>query len=186
MADGKQWYNNPEQPARKQGANPSRPVNRQGKPSQGHAVKRPNGQQARPQARPNGQRPQQSGAGAKRPSGSKPAAGKRYVYGNRVSKNGQTSGQQRIKVNTGNNVPSEKSILPQMDITGKPVANTNQAVKPSSKRPLTAKERARAKEQQKIMAAQRRKDEARNREQAKIETVVPLGPRMATGKDREE
>ena len=169
MADGKQWYNNPEQPARKQGANPSRPVNRQGKPSQGHAVKRPNGQQARPQAKPNGQRPQQSGAGVKRPSGSKPAAGKRYVYGNRVSKNGQTSGQQRIKVNTGNNVPSEKSILPQMDITGKPVANTNQAVKPSSKRPMTAKERARAKEQQKIMAAQRRKEEARNREQAKIE-----------------
>ena len=155
MADGKQWYNNPNEPAkRKVSGNPARPVNKSGKP----AVKS------------SGKRPVQPGKPVARPDGSRVAVKKGVV--NRPS--GKPS-DKRIHVQSGRNPGNIRkdhgsSIIPDMDITGKPVTSDPKVkAKPSSRRPMTAQERAKAREQQKILAAQKRKEEARNREQAKIE-----------------
>ena len=166
MADGKQWYNNPNEPAkRKVSGNPARPANKSGKPLSGSAVNRPAGSQGRPQgkpqAKPYGRNPQAIRSGAKRPSG-KPAD-KRF----RVQ-----AGKKPVQVrNNGvSTAAPANSIIPKIDINGKPSASAPRAqVKTPSGRPMTAQERARAREQQKILAQQRRKEEARNREQAKIE-----------------
>ena len=73
-------------------------------------------------------------------------------------------------INYGAAPASGNSIIPNIDITGKSSAPDPKAqAKSSSRRPMTAQERAKAREQQKILAAQKRKEEARNREQAKIE-----------------
>lgn len=177
MADGKQWYNNPNEPAkRKPSGNPARPVNKSGKPVSGNAANavnrpaapqgrtqgRPQGRlQGKPQAKPYGKNPQALRNGAKRPAG-KPA--------DRTFRVQQGKKPVQVRDNrTGAAAPSN-SIIPTIDITGKPTAPvSNVRVKPDSKRPMTSQERARAREQQKILAQQRRKEEARNREQAKIE-----------------
>ena len=166
MADGKQWYNNPNDPAgRNNGGNPSRPVNKSGKPVQRSAANRPAGQsgrpQTKPQAKPYGKNQQALRNGAKRPAGKPTDKTFRVQSGKKP---------QQIRNNYGTAPASGNSIIPKVDVTGKPIASSSKVpVNPSSKRPMNAKERARAREQQKILAAQRRKEEARNREQAKIE-----------------
>ena len=167
MADGKQWYNSPNEPAKKRvSGNPSRPVNKSGKPMAKPAGNRPVSSSGKPIARPNGSRVQVTKGGAKRPSG-KPVDKKIHVQSGK--------NPQKIRNNYSSPVTSGNSIIPKMDITGKPVTNEPKVqVKPSSKRPMTAKERARAREQQKILAQQKRKEEARNREQAKIERGLYL------------
>lgn len=155
MADGKQWYNNPNEPAkRKVSGNPARPVNKSGKPAVKSSGKRPV-QPGKPVARPDGSRVVVKKGGINRPSG-KPSDKRIHVQSGRNPGN--------IRKDHGS------SIIPDMDITGKPVTSDPKVqAKPSSRRPMTAQERAKAREQQKILAAQKRKEEARNREQAKIE-----------------
>ena len=155
MADGKQWYNNPNEPAkRKVSGNPARPVNKSGKPAVKSSVKRPV-QPGKPVARPDGSRVVVKKGVVNRPSG-KPSDKRIHVQSGRNPQN--------IRKDHGS------SIIPDMDITGKPVTSDPKVkAKPSSRRPMTAQERAKAREQQKILAAQKRKEEARNREQAKIE-----------------
>ena len=161
MADGKQWYNSPNEPARKNvGGNPARPVNKQGKPVAKPSGNRPAGQAGKNMARPNGSRVQVSKGGVKRPNG-KPVDKRIHVQ--------QGKKPQPVRNNYGSPVTSENSIIPKMDITGKPVTSEPKVQVKSSKRPMTAQERAKAREQQKILAQQKRKEEARNREQAKIE-----------------
>ena len=163
MADGKQWYNNPgKEPAKRNvSGNPSHMPGKQGA---GKPQARPQG--ARPQAgRPTGKpvsrqgvkNPQSSRVNVKRPGGKAAPAGRVHAQAKRP---------QNIQ---GRKVSSGNSIIPQMDVTGKPVTSqTNVQGMPSAKRPMTAQERAKAREQQKIMAAQKRKEEARNKEAAKI------------------
>ena len=155
MADGKQWYNNPNEPAkRKVSGNPARPVNKSGKPAVKSSGKRPV-QPGKPVARPDGSRVVVKKGVVNRPSG-KPSDKRIHVQSGRNPQN--------IRKDHGS------SIIPDMDITGKPVTSDPKVqTKPSSRRPMTAQERAKAREQQKILAAQKRKEEARNREQAKIE-----------------
>ena len=155
MADGKQWYNNPNEPAkRKVSGNPARPVNKSGKPAVKSSGKRPV-QPGKPVARPDGSRVVVKKGVVNRPSG-KPSDKRIHVQSGRNPGN--------IRKDHGS------SIIPDMDITGKPVTSDPKVkAKPSSRRPMTAQERAKAREQQKILAAQKRKEEARNREQAKIE-----------------
>ena len=170
MADGKQWYNNPNEPAkRKPGGNPARPVNKSGKPISANAANRPVAPQGRPQGRPQGKpqakpygkNPQALRNGAKRPAG-KPA--------DRTFRVQQGKKPVQVRDNRAGAASPSNSIIPTIDITGKPTAPVSNArVKPDSKRPMTSQERARAREQQKILAQQRRKEEARNREQAKSE-----------------
>ncbi|MCR4730721.1 MAG: hypothetical protein K5881_07330 [Saccharofermentans sp.] len=155
MADGKQWYNNPNEPAkRKVSGNPARPVNKSGKPAVKSSGKRPV-QPGKPVARTDGSRVVVKKGGVNRPAG-KPSDKRIHVQSGRNPQN--------IRKDHGS------SIIPDMDITGKPVTSDPKVqAKPSSRRPMTAQERAKAREQQKILAAQKRKEEARNREQAKIE-----------------
>lgn len=155
MADGKQWYNNPNEPAkRKVSGNPARPVNKSGKPAVKSSGKRPV-QPGKPVARPDGSRVVVKKGVVNRPSG-KPSDKRIHVQSGRNPQN--------IRKDHGS------SIIPDIDITGKPVTSDPKVqAKPSSRRPMTAQERAKAREQQKILAAQKRKEEARNREQAKIE-----------------
>ena len=170
MADGKQWYNNSgNEPAkRKVSGNPSM----HGKPGAGRPQNgRPQGarpQSGKPQAgRPQGKQVQ--GQGAKKPgSGSSRVTVKRP--NGMPAQTGRVHAQAKRPQNIqGKRVTPENSIIPKMDINGKPTApSSNAQTNPSSNRPMTAKERARAKEQQKILAAQKRKEELRNREAAKI------------------
>ena len=166
MADGKQWYNNPNEPAKRNvSGNPARPVNKSGKPVSGSAadrpLNRPAGQSGKPQAKPYGKNQQALRNGVKRPMG-KPSD--KTIRVQRGQKPQQVRRGQVTAPASGN------SIIPKVDINGKPTASaSNVQVKPSSKRPMTSQERARAREQQKILAQQKRKEEARNREQAKIE-----------------
>ena len=170
MADGKQWYNSSgNEPAkRKVSGNPSM----HGKPVAG-----------RPQnGRPQGARPQSGKPQAGRPAGkqvqgqgaNKPGSGSLRVKVKRPNgmpaQTGRVHAQAKRPQNIqGRNATSENSIIPKMDINGKPTTpSSNVQTNPSSNRPMTAKERARAKEQQKILAAQKRKEELRNREAAKI------------------
>ena len=74
MADGKQWYNNPNEPAKRNASgNPARPVNKSGKPVSGSAanrpLNRPAGQSGKPQAKPYGKNQQALRNGIKRPMG---------------------------------------------------------------------------------------------------------------------
>ena len=166
MADGKQWYNDSgKEPAKRNvSGNPSmrgkagpnaRP---QGKP-QGKTQGRPQGGKptGKPVQRQGANKPGSSRVNVKRPNGMPAQAGRVHA---------QSKRPQNIQ---GRKVSSENSIIPKMDINGNPTtpaANANS--NPSSKRPMTAQERARSKEQQKILAAQRRKEELRNKEAAKI------------------
>ena len=173
MADGKQWYNSSgNEPAkRKISGNPSM----HGKPGAG----RP--QAGRPQnGRPQGARPQSGKPQAGRPQGKQvQGQGAKKPGSSRVTvkrPNGMPAQTGRVHAQAkrpqniqGKRVTPENSIIPKMDINGKPTApSSNAQTNPSSKSPMTAKERARAKEQQKILAAQKRKEELRNREAAKI------------------
>ena len=167
MADGKQWYNNPNDPARRNnGGNPVRPVNKSGKPVQRPAANRPSanrpaGQSGKPQAKPYGKNPQALRNGAKRPAGKPSDKTIRVQSGKKP---------QQIRNNYGTAPATGNSIIPKVDVTGKPIASSSKVqANPASKRPMDPKARAKAREQQKIMAAQRRKEEARNREAAKIE-----------------
>ena len=71
MADGKQWYNNPNEPAkRKVSGNPARPVNKSGKPVVKASGNRPvDPRTGKPAARPNGSRVMVNKGVVKRPSG---------------------------------------------------------------------------------------------------------------------
>ena len=163
MADGKQWYNNPNEPAkRKVSGNPARPVNKSGKPVVKASGNRPvDPRTGKPAARPNGSRVMVNKGGVKRPSG-QPADKRIRVQSGKKP--------QQVRNNYGAAPASGNSIIPNLDITGKSSAPDPKAqAKSSSRRPMTAQERAKAREQQKILAAQKRKEEARNREQAKIE-----------------
>lgn len=163
MADGKQWYNNPNEPAkRKVSGNPARPVNKSGKPVVKASGNRPvDPRTGKPAARPNGSRVMVNKGVVKRPSG-QPADKRIRVQSGKKP--------QQVRNNYGAAPASGNSIIPNIDITGKSSAPDPKAqAKSSSRRPMTAQERAKAREQQKILAAQKRKEEARNREQAKIE-----------------
>lgn len=160
MADGKQWYNAPQDgSSAKPNGKPMGSANNQrrtgAKPVQGkNAGNRAGVHSGKPGARPQGNRPSGNMKnGAKRPSGKKPA------YGNQ---------KKRPVNNNVNTFNGEKSIIPQMDLTAKPVVSQKKPVnKAPQKRPLTPQEKARIKEQRKI-AIQAKRKEAMLKEQAKI------------------
>ena len=147
MADGKQWYNNPNEPAKRNASgNPARPVNKSGKPVSGSAanrpLNRPAGQSGKPQAKPYGKNQQALRNGTKRPMGKPADKNIRVQHGQKP---------QQVRRGQVTAPASGNSIIPKVDINGKPTASaSNVQVKPSSKRPMTSQERARAREQQKI------------------------------------
>lgn len=179
MADGKQWYNNPEngQP-KKPAGKPAGSAGKSGKPGMKPSGNRPVSKQGKPM----GKNPQAAKYGSKPASGGKPSA---KGTGRPVSRM-----QQKHKGAPVNEDNSSKSIIPQMDGVksdavkksaqgksfSKPVKHgAKPASKPQAKRPMTAAEKARAKElarareQQKILEQAKRKEEAKIREQEKIE-----------------
>ena len=162
MADGKQWYNDSgKEPAKR---------NVSGNPSM-HGKTGPNGRpQGKPQARPQAGKP--TGKPVQRQGAKKPGSSRVNVKraNGMPAQAGRVHAQAKRPQNIqGRKVSSENSIIPKMDINGKPTTQaSNVNANPSSKRPMTAQERARSKEQQKILAAQRRKEELRNKEAAKI------------------
>ena len=175
MADGKQWYNSPEgQPADRNKAS-GKPVSSGSRPVAGSAAKRPVQGQGKPQAKG-----RQMASPAKKPANKtvfgkkqpvKAPAGAKPVT-NRPAAKANEIKQQTVAAD--DSVKTEKSIIPSVDINGKPVENKAKPSKPQGKpaakrRPMTAQEKARAKEQAKIEAQARRKEEARLKEQAKIE-----------------
>ena len=179
MADGKQWYNSPEngQPKKPTGK-PAGAVGKSGKPGMKPSGKRPVSKSGKPVSR----NPQAAKHGAKPVSGGKP-----YAKGANRPVSNVSQKQKRVPVNE---TKAGKSIIPQMDAVKagaekKNVQNKSfnksvkRGVKPSSKlqakRPMTAAEKAkaremaRAREQQKILEQAKRKEEAKIREQEKIE-----------------
>lgn len=161
MADGKQWYNSPA------GNNANRKVSGNPKHASAKPGNRPQNASSRPNVKPNSNNQQPHKNGNKRVApGSSSAKRSNHPQGKRP--------QQRPQGATKNpNVASGKSVIPQENLNGKFVASTGAVSKQpsnvSGKRPMSSKEKARAKEQQKILAAQKRKEEARLKEQAKIE-----------------
>lgn len=176
MADGKQWYNSPEngQPKKPTG----KPAGAQGKSAK-PGMKQSGSRPVSKSGKPAGKNPQAAKHGAKPVTGGKP-----YGKGSNrpVSKAPQKSAP--INENAG------KSIIPQMDAVksgaekknvqnksfNKPVKNGSKpASKPQTKRPMTAAEKAKAREmakareQQKILEQAKRKEEAKIKEQEKIE-----------------
>ena len=175
MADGKQWYNSPEgQPADRNKAS-GKPVSSGRRPVAGSAAKRPVQGQGKPQTKG-----RQMVSPAKKPANN-PVIGKKHPVKapagakpvtNRPAAKANEIRQQTVAADDA--VKTEKSIIPSVDINGKPVENKAKPSKPHGKtaakrRPMTAQEKARAKEQAKIEAQARRKEEARLKEQAKIE-----------------
>ena len=162
MADGKQWYNSPQDSnsGKKPAGKPVSPVKKaSGKPVARQPVK-PQAGAAAP-----------SGKKAVKPSGSVPVKtnGKRPV---KPAQKRMTGSQYTVKKNPSSSIipqtqpadtKQEKSIIPKQDNAGK----TTPAKAP--RRKLTAKEQATAREQKKIMEQAKRKEEARLKEQAKIE-----------------
>ncbi|SDX95890.1 hypothetical protein SAMN02910264_01123 [Ruminococcaceae bacterium YAD3003] len=179
MADGKQWYNSPQDKGNNRNPN-AKHVNaakKTGKPM-GQPSSKPVGKPAgKPVGKPAGKpvgKPSGKPVGMAQPN--RPVAGKKIVKpsgkpGMRPDKS-KMQGQKPVK--TQGQVPgvkNEKSIIPQM----KPADKTPiQAKKPVSsanakpKKPLT-KEQQKRREQAKIMEQVRRKEEAKLQEQAKIE-----------------
>lgn len=177
MADGKQWYNSPEngQPKKPTG----KPAGANGKPAK-PGMKPSGNRPVSKSGKPAGRNPQQAKRGAKPVSGGKP-----YAKGtNRPVAKTQQKGAPVNEAKAG------KSIIPQMDGVkaeagkknvqnksfGKPVKHgAKPSSKPQAKKPMTAAEKAkaremaRAREQQKILEQAKRKEEAKIREQEKIE-----------------
>ena len=120
MADGKQWYNNPNDPARRNnGGNPARPVNKSGKPVQRPAANRPSanrpaGQSGKPQAKPYGKNPQALRNGTKRPMGKPADKNIRVQHGQKP---------QQVRRGQVTAPASGNSIIPKVDINGKPTAS---------------------------------------------------------------
>ena len=141
MADGKQWYNNPQDSGagKKPAGQPAGPVKKaQSKPA------------AKPAAKPAGK----PVAGAHAPSG-------RKIVKPSGNKPVNTAGKGPVK-------PAQKSIIPGKEDAAKENAVKSSANK-APRRKMSAKEIATAKEQKKIMAQAKRKEEAKLKEQAKIE-----------------
>ena len=179
MADGKQWYNNPENgQSKKPAGKPVGSAGKSGKPGMKPSGNRPVSKSGKPM----GKNPQASKFGSKPASGGKPYA---KGTGRPVSKM-----QQKHKGAPVNDDNASKSIIPQMDGVNSDAVKKNAqgksfsknvkhgakpASKPQAKRPMTAAEKARAKElarareQQKILEQAKRKEEAKIREQEKIE-----------------
>lgn len=176
MADGKQWYNQPQgEPARKKPA---------GKPA--GSVKKP----GNPSAQKSGNRPvSHSGKPMSKKSGSFKQGRKQSSCARPTVKHGNNQ-VHKAPGKPLNDTDSGKSIIPQMSDVKKeaqkmggaknsvPVKRghgTKPSSKPVSKRPMTpaekakAREMARAREQQKILEQAKRKEEAKIREQEKIE-----------------
>ena len=142
MADGKQWYNNPQDSGagKKPAGKPAGPVKKaQVKPTGKPASGKPAGKPVTGQTAPSGKK-------IVKPAGNKPvnAAGKRPVK------------------------PAQKSIIPGKENAVKENA-VKPAANKAPKRKMSAKEIATAKEQKKIMEQAKRKEEAKLKEQAKIE-----------------
>lgn len=177
MADGKQWYNSPEM------GQPKKPAGKtaggKGKPSK-PGMKQSGGRPVSKSGKPAGKNPQAAKHGAKPVSGGKPFS----KGSNRPVSKAPQKGAPVSDTNTG------KSIIPQMkDVKAeagkknvqnkpfnKPVKHgAKPSSKPQAKRPMTAAEKAkardmaRAREQQKILEQAKRKEEAKIREQEKIE-----------------
>ena len=141
MADGKQWYNNPQDSGA--GKKPA------GQPA-GHVKKAQGKPAAKPAAKPAGK----PVAGAHAPSG-------RKIVKPSGNKPVNTAGKGPVK-------PAQKSIIPGKEDAAKENAVKSSANK-APRRKMSAKEIATAKEQKKIMAQAKRKEEAKLKEQAKIE-----------------
>ena len=175
-----------------------------GRPS-GNMSSRPSGSMAsRPSgsmtSSPSGKKIQTSkagmkpSAGQKQAAGNKPSAGAKPVFGKKKSFKGAKPGAQKAtQIKQGvrdNTIKSGNSIIPQMDPlkhdAGKKNSVSKQSPKHSGsmarqnsktfpKKPLSPKDKERAKavarqrEQQKILDQARQKEEAKLREQAKIE-----------------
>ena len=161
MADGKQWYNSPQDSGsgKKPAGKPVSPAKKaSGKPIAKQASK-PQAGAAAP-----------SGKKAIKPAGNNPVktAGKRPM---KPSQKHFTGSRYTVKKNPSSIIPKteasetkqEKSIIPGKNNAVKPAANK------APRRKMTAKEQATAREQKKIMEQAKRKEEARLKEQAKIE-----------------
>ena len=176
MADGKQWYNSPEngQPKKPTG----KPAGAQGKSAK-PGMKQSGNRPVSKSGKPVGKNPQAAKHGAKPINGGKP-------YGKSFNRPVSKAPQKGAPVNEN----AGKSIIPQMDAVksgaekknvqnksfNKPVKNGSKpASKPQTKRPMTAAEKAKAREmakareQQKILEQAKRKEEAKIKEQEKIE-----------------
>ena len=162
MADGKQWYNNPQDqgPVKKPAGKSVSPV----KKAAGRPAAKPAGRPQAGAAAPSGKKI------VKKPAGSAPVknAGNRPV---KPSHKHMTGSRYTVKKGSSSIIPSnkpedgnqEKSIIPQQDTAGKT------QVSKAPRRKLTAKEQATAREQKKILEQAKRKEEAKLKEQAKIE-----------------
>ena len=142
MADGKQWYNNPQDSGagKKPAGKPAGPVKKaQVKPTGKPASGKPAGKPLTGQTAPSGKK-------IVKPAGNKPVniAAKRPVK------------------------PAQKSIIPGKENAVKENA-VKPVSKKAPGRKMSAKEIATAKEQKKIMEQAKRKEEAKLKEQAKIE-----------------
>ena len=200
MADGKQWYNSPQdggadrnkkngkpsnmnrkpagKPMQKPTANhAARPAAKPaGKPVPGQQVKRPVSAQGNVQRKPSANSSQAvkpAGKNPAKPMGTKPSnqqpqkpSGNSGLGFFAKKKNNQKSNIPAKQQNAvkGNEVTSEKSIIPKMN-----EAKSSDAPSAASKKKMSSKDIAREKEQKKIMEQARRKEEARLKEQAKIE-----------------
>ena len=179
MADGKQWYNSPEngQPKKPTG----KPAGAQGKSAK-PGMKQSGNRPVSKSGKPAGKNPQAAKHGAKPVNGGKPAV--------KGTNRPVSQPQKKHKGAPVNEAETTKSIIPQMDavkaeagkkdVQGKPFnKSAKRGAKPSSKlqakRPMTAAEKAKAREmakareQQKILEQAKRKEEAKIREQEKIE-----------------
>ena len=174
MADGKQWYNSPQDKGNKKGnAKPVNSAKKTGKPMGGPSAK--------PAGKPVG-KPAGKPAGKVQPN--HPVSGKKMVKptGKPGARPDRTKIQGQKPAKTHGQVPgakTEKSIIPQMNPadknavqTNKPVASANakKSIPASNaKKPVLTKEQQKRKEQAKIMEQVRRKEQAKLQEQAKIE-----------------
>lgn len=170
MADGKQWYNNPDNKPADTRKAAGKPVNAGKRPVSNPSGKRPVQGSSKPAVKNQGMgKPVQKRIAGKTQPVKTPSAApvkikRPLAKGNAV----------KPQTDAGDGVKAGKSIIPQVDINGKPTENkkvaSKVAAKPAAKRrQVSSMERARAKEQAKIEAQERRKEEARLKEQAKIE-----------------
>ena len=197
MADGKQWYNKPQEgPAKKTNGKTAGPANKSGKPqgkriipSQGKSAQMSSGKPAqmvsgKTVVKPAGNKSQGSKPGNKYPAGSKPVVKNgavkkqnvnapkktvKPVAGSPAKKATPSQDQYGFKSykNQGIQAGSKGQIRNKGQAASKGQVRTNGQKKPVD--PAKAKEIARAREQQKILEQAKRKEEAKLREQEKIE-----------------
>lgn len=171
MADGNQWYMNPQEgPADKkpEGRRPAgpnkRPVSNGARPAGKRSVQGSK-TSARPGAKPAAKNPQSMKRGVKRPDGKVPSA-------NSIDANSSIIPSQEQMKAASNPVTPSVNVAPakKVAVAGAPSKTPSKIPATSAKpKPKLTKEQARAREQKKIVEQAKRKEEAKLKEQEKIE-----------------